>query len=311
VSHLHDCLIIGGGAAGLSGALVLGRARQHVVLVDAGKQSNRAAHAVGGLLAQEGTSPDALYAAGHEQLRSYPSVDVRRDEVLVVEPDGATFTARLAGGDEVRARRVLLAAGMDYAVPDLPGVAERWGNSVFHCPFCHGWEVRDGALAVLGDGEKGVVVALLLRGWSDDVVLLGRVADAGRAKLEAAGIRVDERPVRAVTGAGATVVFEDGSELPRDGLLVGAPLRQRSTLAADLGLELDDAGAVVVDKHARTSVPGVFAAGDVAGTMAQVAAAMGAGGSAGAFIRQSLLAEDHDLPFPFAPSPAATAAAAR
>jgi thioredoxin reductase len=116
--------------------------------------------------------------------------------------------------------------------------------------------------------------------------------------------------VRAVTGAGATIVFEDGTELPRDGLLVGAPLRQRSTLAADLGLELDDAGAVVVDKLARTSVPGVFAAGDVAATMAQVAAAMGAGGSAGAFIRHSLLAEEHDLPFPFKPG-AATAAVAR
>ncbi len=311
MSHLHDCLVVGGGAAGLSGALVLGRARQDVLLLDVGNQSNRPAHAVGGLLAQEGTSPDDLYAAAHAQLGNYPSVQVRREAVVALErAEDGTLAARLAGGDVVRGRRVLLATGMEYAVPDLPGVAERWGNSVFHCPFCHGWEVRDGALALLGDGEKAVFMALLLRGWSDDVVLLGRVDDDGRAKLEAAGIRVDERPVRAVTGAGATIVFEDGTELPRDGLLVGAPLRQRSTLAADLGLELDDAGAVVVDKLARTSVPGVFAAGDVAATMAQVAAAMGAGGSAGAFIRHSLLAEEHDLPFPFKPG-AATAAVAR
>ena len=310
MSHLHDCLIIGGGAAGLSGALVLGRARQDVLLVDAGNQSNRPAHAVGGLLAQEGTSPDALYAAGHEQLRSYPSVAVRRDEVVAVEPDGASFVARLAGGDEVRARRVLLAAGMDYAAPDLPGVAERWGGAVFHCPFCHGWEVRDGGLALLGDGEVAVFKALLLQGWSDDVVLLGQIDEAGRAKLDAAGVRVDDRPVAAITGV-ATVVFADGDELPRDGVMVGAPLRQRSGLAADLGLELDGAGAVKVDELARTSVAGVFAAGDVAGTMQQVASAMAAGASAGAFIRQSILAEDHDLPFPLQPTSAATAAAAR
>jgi thioredoxin reductase len=311
VSHLFDCLVVGGGAAGLSGALVLGRARQDVLLLDAGNQSNRAAHAVGGLLAQEGTSPDDLYAAAHAQLGNYPSVRVRREAVVALErADDGTLAARLGGGDGVRGRRVLLAAGMEYAVPDIPGVAERWGDRVFHCPFCHGWEVRDGALAVLGDGEKAVFMSLLLRGWSDDVVLLGRAGDEDRAKLEAAGIRVDERPVRAVTGAGATVVFEDGSELPRDALLVGAPLRQRSTLAADLGLELDEAGAVVVDKLARTSVEGVFAAGDVAGTMAQVSAAMGAGGSAGAFIRQSLLAEEHGLPFPFRPAPATAASGA-
>jgi thioredoxin reductase len=202
---------------------------------------------------------------------------------------------------------------MDYVPPDLPGVAERWGGTVFHCPFCHGWEVRDGALAVLGDGDKAVITTLLLRGWSDDVVLLGRVDVDGRAKLDAAGVPIDERPVAAVTGPGATVVFADGDELPRDGLLVGAPLRQRSTLAEDLGLELNDAGAVVVDAFARTSVPGVFAAGDVAATMPQVSAAIGDGAKAGAFIRQSLLAEEHDLPFPFgATKPAsATAAAAR
>jgi thioredoxin reductase len=305
--------VVGGGAAGLSGALVLGRARQDVLLLDAGKQSNRAAHAVGGLLAQEGTSPDALYAAAHAQLEQYPSVTLRRAEVRALErAEDGTLTARLADGDAVRGRRVLLATGMEYVPPDLPGVAERWGDTVFHCPFCHGWEVRDGALAMLGDGEGAVIRTLLLRGWSDDVVLLGRVDDAGRAKLEAAGVRIDERPVAAITGTGATIVFADGSELERDGLMVGAPLRQRSSLAADLGLELDAAGAVVVDAFARTSVPGVFAAGDVAGTMAQVAAAIGAGANAGAFVRQSLLAEDHDLPFPFAPKPAAaTAAAAR
>jgi thioredoxin reductase len=299
VSHLHDCLVIGGGAAGLSAALVLGRARCDVLLVDAGEPSNRVAHAVGGLLAQEGTSPGELYAAGREQLAGYPSVELRDGEVVALERrDDGTFRAQLADGGEATARRVLLAAGMEYVPPDLPGVAERWGGSVFHCPFCHGWEVRDRALAVLGDGEQGVYKALLLRGWSEDVVLLGRDIDAeGRAKLDAAGVPVDERPVVAVTGE-ATVVFAEGAELPRDGLLVAAPMRQRSELAAALGLELGHAGTIAVDDFGRTSVPGVFAAGDVAGTIQMVPAAMGAGARTGSFVRHSLMAEAHGLAFP-------------
>jgi thioredoxin reductase len=315
VSHLHDCLVIGGGAAGLNGALVLGRARRDVLLLDAGRQSNRPAHAVGGLLAQEGTAPDALYAAGRSQLAGYPSVTVQDGEAVAIDAlDDGTFRARLAGGTQALARRVLLTTGMDYVLPELPGVAERWGGAVFHCPFCHGWEVRDGALAVLGDGDVGVYKALLLRAWSDDVVLLGSGFDpAGRAKLDAAGVKIDERPVVAVRGEGATVVFEDGSELPRAGLLVAAPLSQRSSLAADLGVDLHPPGTIVVDDFGRTSVSGVFAAGDVAGTIQMVAAALGDGGRTGAFVHQHLLAEEHDLPFPpgaTAPS-AAPAAGAR
>jgi thioredoxin reductase len=310
VSHLYDCLVVGGGAAGLSAGLVLGRARRDVLLVDAGQQSNRPAHAVGGLLAQEGTAPGTLYAAGRDQLATFPTVTLTDGEVDTIErrADG-TFRARLSGGDEATARRVLLAMGMEYVAPDLPGIAERWGNAVFHCPFCHGWEARDGALAVLDDGDTAVFRALLLRGWSDDVVLVGGDIDAaGRAKLDAAGVPVDERPVVAVRDE-ATVVFADGSELPRDGLLVPAPMRQRSRLADALGLELAPAGTIVVDELGRTSAPGVFAAGDVAGTIQMVPAAMGDGARVGAQVRLSLLAEDHDLPFP--PGAGAPAAAGR
>jgi thioredoxin reductase len=300
VSHLHECLILGGGAAGLNAALVLGRARRDVVLLDAGRQSNLPAHAIGGLIAQEGTSPAALFAAAHAQLEGYPSVRTQPGEATEIERLGdGTFWARLADGRELRARRILLATGMDYATPDLPGIAERWGDAVFHCPFCHGWEVRDQALAVLGDGETGTFKALLLRGWSDDVVLVGGgFEDVDRAKLDAARIPIDERSVVAVRGEGATLVFSDGSELPRDGLLVAAPLRQRGSLAANLGVELDPPGTIAVDEFGRTSVAGVFAAGDVAGTIQMVAAALGDGGRTGAFVHMSLLAEEHDLAFP-------------
>ena len=309
MSHLHDCLIVGAGAAGLSGALVLGRARHDVLVVDAGRQSNRPAHAIGGLLAQDGTAPIELYAAGREQLAGYPSVTLREGEVAAIDATGdGTFRALLDGGGEIAARRVLLATGMQYTPPDLPGVAERWGNTVFHCPFCHGWEVRDGALAVLEDGAGAVLRTLLLRGWSDDVVLLSSDVDPeGRAKLAAAGVPIDEREVAGVRDA-ATVVFADGSELARDAVMVAAPMAQRSTLAADLGLDLSPVGTIVVDDHGQTSLPGVFAAGDVAGQVQMVSVAIGDGGRVAAQVRFSLLGEDHGLPFPpgaHAPAPAA------
>ena len=270
-----------------------------MLVVDAGQQSNRPAHAIGGLLAQEGTSPAELYATAREQLAGYPTVTVHDGEVEAIEADDdGRFRARLAQGEAVVARRVLLATGMQYVRPELPGVAERWGGAVFHCPFCHGWEVRDGALAVLGGGAAGVLKAFLLHGWSDDVVLLADDLDAGdRAKLEAAGIAVDEREVVAVRDT-ATLVFADGSQLARDGVLVAAPMHQRSELAADLGVELDDAGTIAVDEFGRTSVPGVFAAGDVAGTVQMVAAAVGDGARTAAQVRFSLLAEDHDVALP-------------
>ena len=167
-----DCVIIGGGAAGLSAALVLGRARRRTLLVDAGHQSNLAAHGIGGLLGHDGRSPAELYAMARRELTAYPSVEVRTGEVVSWERVDAGFTLELADGRSESARRVVLATGMDYRHPALPGLAELWGRSVFHCPFCHGWEVRDQPLAVLASGDLAVQKALLLRGWSDDVVLL-------------------------------------------------------------------------------------------------------------------------------------------
>ncbi|MGX6449633.1 FAD-dependent oxidoreductase, partial [Patulibacter sp. S7RM1-6] len=168
----YDCLIVGGGAAGLSAALTLGRARKRTLLVDAGRQSNRVAPGVGGLLGHDGRPPTELYAAAREELATYPTVTVRTGEVVDGERREEGFALTLADGNRVTGRRVLLATGMDYAVPELPGAAERWGGAVFHCPFCHGWEVRDRPLAVLERGEHAALRALLLRGWSADVTLL-------------------------------------------------------------------------------------------------------------------------------------------
>jgi thioredoxin reductase len=314
MSATWDCIVVGGGAAGLSAALVLGRARRRTLLVDAGEQSNLPAEGIGGLLGHEGRPPAELYAMGRDELGAYPTVELREDVVQGGERVDGGFALDLAGGGRELTRRVILATGMEYQPPDLPGLAPLWGRSVFHCPFCHGWEMRDTALAVLGGGHGGLHRALLLRGWSDDVMLLSDgpagLEPDGRERLSAAGVEVDERPVARLVardGALAAVEFGDGSRLARDGLLVPVTVRQRSTLAAGLGAEPAEPGpvvvdALVVDTMFRTTAPGVSAAGDVSAQLQQVAGAISAGSLAAVGVVQGLMAEDHGLEAPPVPS---------
>ncbi|MGV0717233.1 NAD(P)/FAD-dependent oxidoreductase [Mycolicibacterium sp. XJ662] len=305
-----DCVIVGGGSAGLSAGLVLGRARRRTLLVDAGSQSNLPAHGIGGLLGHDGRPPADLYAIGRGELSAYPSVEVRDGKVTAAQRVDDQFVVQLGDGRRERARRILLAGGMDYRPPDVPGLAELWGRSVFHCPFCHGWEVRDQPLAVLGRGERAVHSALLLHGWSDDIVVLtdgpSDLDDADQARLSAAGIGVDERQVAELAsenGELTAVVFTDGSRVARRGMLVATTLHQRSPLAEQLGVEFGgptpiSVDPVAVDAQYRTTAPGVFAAGDVSAQMPQVAAAVASGSLAAAAVVQSLVADQHGLAVP-------------
>jgi thioredoxin reductase len=224
--------------------------------------------------------------------------------------DNDEFVLDLGDGKHERTRRVLLATGMQYRPPEIPGLVELWGRSVFHCPFCHGWEVRDRPLAVLARGERAVHQSLLLRGWSDDVVLLtdgpAELGPDDRARLAAANVSIDERPVAelvAENGELAAVVFDDGTQLARRGLLVATTLHQRSSLADHLEAAQGNATPVSadpvdVDALLRTTSLGVFAAGDLSAPMPQVAAAIAAGSLAGTAVVQSLLADDFGLATP-------------
>lgn len=314
-----DCIVVGGGAAGLSAALVLGRARRRTLLIDSGEPSNLPAEGIGGLLGHDGRPPAELYALGRSELAAYPSVELRNGTVERGERVDGGFALELASDGRELTRRVILATGMDYRLPDIPGLAPLWGRSVFHCPFCHGWEMQDAALGVLGGGSGGLHRSLLLRGWSEDVVLLSdgpaELDPGDLERLSAAGIDVDERPVArliAQDGALAAVEFADGSTRAREGLLVPVTLAQRSSLAAQLGSEPAEPGpivvdALVVDRMFRTTAEGVSAAGDVSAQMQQVAGAISAGSLAAAGVVQGLMAEEHGLEAP--PAPARTAAA--
>jgi thioredoxin reductase len=296
-----DCVVVGGGAAGLSAALVLGRARRRTLLVDAGEQSNRPSPGNGGLLGHDGRPPAELYALGRRELAAYPSVTVLDGEVVRASGEQDAFALELADGTAVTARRIVLATGMAYRHRALDGAEERWGRSVFHCPFCHGWEHRDQPLCALDRVATGVLRGLLLRMWSDDVTLLtdgpARLAPDERERLALAGVAVDERPVAALRGPGEeldAVVFADGSERACGGLLVAVSLHQRSPLAAQLGVTLQAPGpvsadAIAADAQCATNVPGVLAAGDASSPMPAVAYAIATGHLAAAMTVQSLL----------------------
>jgi len=293
-----DCIVVGGGAAGLSAALVLGRARKRTLVLDTGRQSNLSAEGVGGLLGHNGVPPGELYAAGRRELGELPNVEVRDAEAVGAGRDGDAFAIELAGGALERGRRVLLATGMDYRYAEVPGAAERWGQSVFHCPFCHGWEVRDRKLGVL---DSTAHRALLLRGWSDDVTLYtngsSELDEDGAARLAEAGVEVDDRAIAGLRGPGEgleAIAFEDGEDRACEALLVAVTLHQRTSLAQELGVRLAEDGklvvdAIEVDSTFETSVEGVFAAGDVSVKMPSVATAIAAGSVAAAGIVHSLI----------------------
>jgi len=266
----YDSIVIGGGAAGLSAALVLGRARKRTLLVDAGDPSNLPAHAIGGLLGQDGRSPADFYARGRAQLEPHTSVELREDEVTGAHRDNGRFALELASGETHETRRIVLATGMEYRRPQIPGLEPLWGDSVFHCPFCHGWEVRDQPIAVLADGEKAGHLMHMLPNWSDDVVLLD-----------------PNRPIQRLIADGgklAAIEFEDGETLPRSALLVAVSFHQRSDLHEQLGATLTDDGFLTVDASLATTVPGVYAAGDVTGQPQAVANAIASGFMAAAMI---------------------------
>jgi thioredoxin reductase len=303
VKDAYDVVVIGGGAAGLNGALQLARSRRSVLVVDAGQQRNRPAPAVHGLLGHDGLPPAQLLARGRDEVRGYGG-QVVTGEVAAVRGDlDAGFTVTVAGGRAVRARRLLVTSGLVDELPDIPGLRERWGRDGVHCPYCHGWEVRDQAIGVLASGPRSVHQALLFRQLSDDVIYFRRgtvLDDAEAAQLAARDIRVVDGEVSALVIADdrlAGVRLADGSVISRQAVAVGARMTARAGFLAELGLKPSEhpsgmGSHIPADPAGRTEVPGVWAAGNVTDLSAQVGASAAAGALAGALINADLVEEE-------------------
>ncbi|CAL9359973.1 Thioredoxin reductase [Streptomyces sp. enrichment culture] len=301
----YDVVVVGGGAAGLSAALVLGRARLRTLVVDAGEPRNAPSSHMQGYLSRDGMAPAEFLALGREEIARY-GVELVRDRAVDVTR-GEDFAVELGGGRTVRARRLVVATGLKDELPAVPGVAERFGRDVLHCPFCHGWEVRDEPFGVLGTGPASVHQALIVSRWSKDVTLflhtlaeeelsdldLRRLAAASVKVVpgEVAGLEVEDDRITGVrlTGEGAvhqvSVVFVGPRPVPRTGLL------------EKLGAELEETplGAYpVVDRTGLTTVPGVWAAGNAIGFAEQVVHAASGGYRAATAIVGDLLMADLD-----------------
>jgi thioredoxin reductase len=287
----YDVIVIGGGAAGLSAALVLGRARRRVVVIDSGEPRNAPAAHMHGYLSRDGMSPADLLR-GREEAGSY-GVEVVSGLVVSVDPG---FSVRLGGGESMEARRLLLATGATDVLPRIPGALERWGRDFLHCPYCHGWEVRDQPLGVLSTGAGSAEHAHLLRQWSGDVVFFTHtyeLPEVEREQLEARGIRVVDGEVQllvverdSLTG----VALEDGRVIGRKALFIRPYMRPRGgDLLEQIGCDVDDLGFVRVDSGGRTSVAGVWAAGSVANPRSQVITAAGEGSAAAIAINADLV----------------------
>jgi thioredoxin reductase len=271
---VFDVIVIGGGPAGLSAALTLGRALRTTLLIDSGDYRNAPAAEMHNFLSRDGTPPSELRGIAHAELGRYSTVQIRNAAVEDARPldDGDGFEVVLGGGDPVRARRLLFATGLADDLPPIEGIGELWGRGVYHCPYCHGYEARETPIAVLGTEPVMVDLALHLRRFSDDVALCanGRAADldaTALARLAAHRVPVRaEKVVRLESGGEGLerVVFESGDPLPRHALFAMSEFAQRSELPAKLGCRLLPDGCVEVGDFHQTSVAGVYAAGDMA-----------------------------------------------
>jgi thioredoxin reductase len=294
-----DVIIVGGGPAGLNAALVLGRCLRQVLVLDAGQPRNRWSHAVHNFLTRDGTPPTELRRLALEQLGPYETVRVRQALVIDAVANGGGFRVTLEGGEALYGRKLLLATGVQDVLPELEGFDALYGRSVFHCPYCDGWEQRGRPTAVLARGAAAAGLALELLGWTRDIVVCTDgppgLSARDRSRLARHGIPV--RPSRlarleGVDGRLSDVVFADGTRLARQVAFFGYGQRQTSDLATRLGCALTRTGSVRTGRHEATHLPGLFVAGD-ASKLVQMAVVAAAEGAQAAFaINSALLLED-------------------
>ena len=296
---MYDVVVVGGGSAGLSGALTLGRARRSILVVDAGEPRNAPAAAVHGFLSRDGIGPAGLLQIGRAEIRGY-GAEVRAGRVVSAGRSEDGFVVTLEDGTPVGARRLLVATGLVDELPDIPGLRERWGRDVVHCPYCHGWEVRDEQMGVLATGPMAVQRALLFRQWTADLTLLlhtePRPTDEEAEQLAARGIRVVEGEVASlevVEDRLAGVRMIGGDVVPLRVLAVATRMMARSGTIAGLEATEHPMGERIdADETGLTSVPGVWVAGNATDLMAHVVGAAEAGVRAAAAINADLIAED-------------------
>lgn len=294
----YDAIVVGGSFAGLSAAMQLARARKRILVVDAGQPRNRFAAAAHGFLGQDGVKPAAIMREGLRQLSAYSTVDFAQG--LALSADGALddFALKLEDGQSVAARRLVLATGVRDELPNMPGLAERWGTSILHCPYCHGYEVGGGPLGVIANGPHAALKALLISDWGPVTLFTQGEPDLDAQmlpRLQARGVTIEPAPIAELVGeapALSAARLADGRVVPLSAAFVAPRTHMASPLAAQLGCEFEEGPSgpfLKLDQWKQTTVPGVYAGGDVAAAMHNATLASASGVLAGIGAHQSLL----------------------
>jgi thioredoxin reductase len=297
-----DVVIAGAGPAGASAALVLGRACRSVLLCDTGTPRSWASREMHAYLSRDGIAPSRFRAIGRREALRYPGVKFASVEVTQARRSGTGFVVKLGKSRQVRARKLLIATGLFDFVPRIPGIDELFGRSVFQCPYCDGWEMRDRKVAVYGRGLRGFQMARAMTAWASDIVLLTdgvmRLSTEQKRQLDRNGIEVVRKKIAKLAGSRGQlrhVEFRDGSRLDRQTLFFDTPSSAQSDLARSVGCRFGRHGGVLCGQHEATSVPGVFVAGNIIRDvqLSIVAAAEGARAAFG--INRALTREDFEL----------------
>ena len=296
---MYDVIIVGAGPAGLSAALVLGRCRRNVLVCDSGQPRNAASHGLHGFITRDGIDPKDFLRIAREQLSQYETVELRDATVVAGQRENDQFVLTTADGSKIASRKLLLATGVVDELPQVEGLDQFYGTSVFHCPYCDGWEMRDQPIAMYGRGENGSGLAVELTLWSRDLVLCtdgaSELTDEHREKLAQFKIPVREERIARLEGKDGVleqIVFDGGETLARRGVFFSTGWKQRSDLADSLGCQLTKEGCVDTGEYEATSVHGVYVAGDASRMVQFVIVAAAEGAQAAVAINKELMKED-------------------
>ena len=295
MTHSYDVIIIGGSYAGLSAAMALGRSLRRTLIIDGGEPCNRFAPASHNFITHDGEAPGTIADAARRQVLAYDTVALVRDHAVGLSGKDGNFSLTTAAGESYTAKKLLFATGLHDELPDLPGMRECWGKSVVHCPYCHGYEIREQPTGIMMNAEHTVNMVQLIRNWTSDLTLFtDGPATFDLADLEGCDVRVVQEAVRELVHDGGqlqSVLLADGRREPVSALYLHPKLRQKCPLPVEAGCELTEQGMLRVDDFDMTSVTGIYAAGDCTTMMRTVSFATGAGTRAGAMVNHALVME--------------------
>lgn len=295
----YDVVIVGGSYAGLSGAMALARSIRKVLVIDSGKPCNRQTPYSHNFLTQDGNTPAAIYDVAIKQVLAYPTVEIWNDTVIAAEGENNDFTVSTLAGKQASAKKILFATGVTDQIDNIPGLAECWGISVIHCPYCHGYEYNGQQTGLLANGDTAVDFVRLIRNWSDKLIIFtngeSTISETHTQQLLSRNITIVEQEIKQLIhqeGRLQTVEFTDNETCDLHALYTLFPVEQHCDIPEKLGCSVIESGYIEIDNYQKTTVAGIYAAGDNTTALRSVAAAVASGSKAGACIHHELVSDD-------------------